>query len=205
MCYQKYVAHKQFNRKDRFYVKAKKEGYPARSAYKIMELDDRFKIFKPGSVVVDLGCAPGGWLMVAEERLNGRGTLVGIDLLPLKFQPKPSTHFLQGDFTTEENQKWITDRIPKKADWIISDMSPNISGVKFRDQFDSVELCRKAMIFATQHLKANGSFLCKLFPGQEVEEFREELKQHFSKLKTVVPEATRQSSTEIYVVAQGLK
>lgn len=199
------MAHKQFNRKDRFYHKAKKEGYPARSAYKITELDDRYKIFKSGNVVVDLGCAPGGWLKVAEERLNGRGKLVGIDLLPLKYQHRPETAFLQGDFTLEENQSWITSHIPHKADWIISDMSPNISGVRFRDRFDSIELCRKAMNFAVQHLKPNGSFLCKLFPGKEVEEFRVELRQHFKKLNSVIPEATRQSSTEIYIVAQNLK
>src|SRR3989338_10479987 len=97
---------KPFERKDRFYQKAKKEGYPARSAYKILELDKRFQIFRPGKTIIDLGCAPGGWLKVAEEKMNvgvrhAVPLLIGIDLLPLQFTPKKNTHVLQGDFLDE--------------------------------------------------------------------------------------------------------
>ncbi|MBF0105004.1 MAG: RlmE family RNA methyltransferase [Deltaproteobacteria bacterium] len=198
------MAKKQFERKDRFYNKAKKEGYPARSAYKIMELDDRFKIFKSGATIIDLGCAPGGWLKVAEERLKGNGTLIGIDLLPLKYPKKEGTLFIQGDFTAIENQHKILERAHKGASWVISDLSPNISGVKFRDRFGSYELCLTSMLFAAKILKTGGNFLCKLFPGGEVEELRRETKKYFKKLVSVVPEATRQSSTEIYLVALSL-
>lgn len=194
------MAKKPFQRKDRFYFKAKKEGYPARSAYKIMELDQRFQIFKPGRKIVDLGCAPGGWLKVAGERLKNKGTAVGIDLLPLQFTPQKETHFIQGDFLAEENQKKIKEILKSGADWVLSDMSPNISGIKFRDEFNSYDLVQKAMHFALEILKPEGGFLFKVFPGPELEEFRKELKQHFKKIKTVVPEATRKSSTEIYIV-----
>lgn len=207
-----------FERKDRFYLKAKKEGYPARSAYKIMEFDDQFKIFKPGNVVIDLGCAPGGWLKVGEERMKDRGVLIGIDLLPLKFTPKKETIFIQGDFTDPKNQK-ILQHVPSPpggegrprvagrgeggtpfADWVISDLSPNISGIAFRDQAASVELCMIALRFALNVLKPGGGFLCKVFPGAEITELRQEIKKHFKTLKTIIPDATRKSSTEVYLV-----
>jgi len=199
------MAKRPFQRKDRFYQKAKTEGYPARSAYKIMELDDRFKIFKQGTTVVDLGCAPGGWLKVAEERLGGNGTLVGIDLLPLQFSPRPKTKFLQDDFTKEESREWIKSQMKGAGDWILSDLSPNISGIKFRDTYESANLCQLALEFARDTLNPGGNFLCKAFPGQEVEEFRKEIKKFFKKIVTVVPEATRRSSSEIYLICLELK
>ena len=199
------MGKKPFVRKDRFYFKAKKEGYPARSAYKIMELDDRFRIFKPGRKIIDLGCSPGGWLKVAEERLSNQGKLIGIDLLPLQFTPGKNTFFIQGDFTDPDNQKNLTHLLGGPADWVLSDMSPNISGIKFRDEFNSYELSRLAMLFAVRALKPSGGFVFKNFPGPELEDLRRELSTHFKKLKTVIPEATRQSSTEIYIVCEGVK
>lgn len=196
---------KPFQRKDRFYFKAKKEGYPARSAYKIMELDRRCQIFKPGRKIIDLGCAPGGWLKVAQEKLSGKGRLVGIDLLPIKFSLLPNTHFIQGDFTDSSNQQKIRELLGGPADWILSDMSPNISGISFRDTFQSTELVREALNFALKILKPEGGFLFKIFPGPELEGLRRELSVHFKKVRTIIPEATRQSSTEIYIVCQGLK
>jgi 23S rRNA (uridine2552-2'-O)-methyltransferase len=191
---------KPFVRKDRFYFKAKKEGYPARSAYKIIELDRRCQIFKPGRKIVDLGCAPGGWLKVAQEKLGPRGRLVGIDLLPLKFTLSPQTHFIQGDFTTPANQEKIIELLGGQADWVLSDMSPNLSGITFRDTFQSTELVRQALGFTLKILKTDGGFLFKIFPGPELEVLRKDLARHFKKIRTVIPEATRQSSTEIYIV-----
>lgn len=199
------MAKRSFVRKDRFYFKAKKEGYPARSAYKLIELDERFKIFKPGRMIIDLGCAPGGWLKVAQERMAGKGTLVGVDLLPLAMIPNEVTHFRQDDFTKLETQKWIRGLAPHGIDWVLSDMSPNISGVKFRDEYQSYELCRLAFNFACENLKRGGGFLFKIFPGPELEILRREVKVRFEKIVTVVPEATRQSSTEVYVVLNGFK
>ncbi len=202
-----------FERKDRFYLKAKKEGYPARSAYKIMELDDQFKIFKRENIVVDLGCAPGGWLKVGEERLHGKGILIGIDLLPLQFTPQTSTHFLKGDFTDPKNQNRIAEiagvqphaPTTKRVDWVISDLSPNISGVAFRDQCESVRLCMIALNFALDVLKKGGNFLCKVFPGAELNDLKKEIKNNFAQLKIIIPDATRKSSTEVYLVGLGCR
>ncbi|MCP5465033.1 MAG: RlmE family RNA methyltransferase [Deltaproteobacteria bacterium] len=194
------MAKRSFHRKDRFYLKAKKEGYAARSAYKIQELDDRFKMFKKSSRVVELGAAPGGWFQVAQERMGPKGKLLAVDLLPLKVSPNHQNEFLQDDFTKESTQDWIRERCPQAVDWVISDMSPNISGIKFRDEFASYDLNRKAFVFACSVLKKGGGFLCKIFPGPEVEEFRKELKTKFKKMHSVVPEATRKSSTEFYLI-----
>jgi 23S rRNA (uridine2552-2'-O)-methyltransferase len=199
------MAKRPFERKDRFYFKAKKEGYPARSAYKIMELDDRFKIFKPGRKIVDLGCAPGGWMKVAQERLSGRGKLAGIDLLPIKFALNETSFFVEGDFLDPANQAKLKEFLGGPADWVICDISPNISGIKFRDEFQSYELAMKALQFTVETLKQGGGFLFKNFPGPEIEDLRRALKTHFAKIKTVVPEATRQSSTEIYIVCTEKK
>lgn len=193
------MSKRPFERKDRFYKLAKKQGYVARSAYKIMELDKRFGIFKTGNQVIDLGAAPGGWFQVGQERLK-KGILIGIDLLPLQTALTENSYFLQGDFTKTENREWLKDKIKKGVDWVISDMSPNISGIKFRDEFLSYELVNQALDFSLTVLKPGGSFLCKIFPGMETQEFRDKLKAHFQKTVTVIPEATRKSSTEIYMV-----
>lgn len=194
------MAKRPFERKDRFYLQAKKEGYPARSAYKIMELDDRYRIFKPGRKIIDIGAAPGGWMKVAQERLKGQGKLAGIDLLPIKFALNASSFFLQGDFMEAENRQEIKDFLGGPADWVICDISPNISGIKFRDEFQSYQYGMQALHFAIEVLKPGGGFLFKNFPGPEIQELRQELKKNFDKIKTVVPEATRKSSTEIYIV-----
>ncbi len=199
------MGKKPFVRKDRFYFKAKEEGYPARSAYKIMELDDRFKIFKPRTSVIDLGCAPGGWLKVAEERLGDKSILVGIDLLALHYEPGPRTNFIQGDFTDIKQREEILKLVPHGAHWVISDLSPNISGISFRDHYQSFELCRMALDFAHNVLKNGGGFLCKTFPGQETDDLRKEMRKYFEKIVTVIPEATRKSSTEIYIVGLNKK
>lgn len=199
------MGRKPFNRKDRFYFKAKKEGYPARSAYKIIEIDQKWQVFKPGRVIVDLGCAPGGWLKVAHERVGPSGKVIGIDLLPIQVSEASNLHYRQDDFTSAESQTWIEELIPDKAHWILSDMSPNISGIKFRDTLESYELCHKAFEFAKKNLKPQGGFVCKIFPGSELEEFRKEIQGAFKKVKTVIPDSTRNSSTEIYIVAKELK
>lgn len=199
------MARKTFQRKDRFYTKAKEQGYPARSAYKIMELDDRFGIFKPGRVVVDLGCAPGGWLKVGEERLKRNGTMIGIDLLPLQYQPARNTFYKQGDFTTAEMKDWLKSQLKRQPDWVISDLSPDLTGIKFKDQLASLDLCKQALAFAVETLKPGGSFVCKFFPGAEAEELIGEIKKHFKRQKTVIPEATRASSKEIYLLGLTLR
>lgn len=190
-----------YNRRDKFYQKAKKEGYVARSAYKLMELDKRFGILKPGRKIIDLGCAPGGWLQVGEEK---KGNMIGIDLLPLQYEPSSGVCFIQGDFFDPTSQQKIITALRGKGDWILSDMSPNISGVKFRDTLASAELCEAALEFAKKVLKKGGGLVVKIFPGSELDPFRKKMKGFFQKVTPVTPEATRKSSNEIYLVAEGL-
>jgi 23S rRNA (uridine2552-2'-O)-methyltransferase len=198
------MAHKPFQRKDRFYKKAKKEGYVARSAYKIIELHERYKIFRPKNRVVDLGCAPGGWFQVGQEKLN-EGKMIGIDLLPLKISVQKRNAFIQGDFTDEKNQEEIKEFIGNEVDWVISDMSPDISGIKFKDEYLSFELCNTALNFAMQVLKPGGGFLCKIFPSSELDILKKDLKSKFEKIKIDIPEATRKSSSEIYLIGLNKK
>lgn len=193
----------QYNRKDHFYNKAKKEGYPARSAYKLLEMDKQFGILKPGGKIIDLGCAPGGWLKVIEESPVS-SNIIGIDLLPLQYPPSPTTHFIQGDFADPQNQQKIKELLGGLADWILSDMSPNLSGIKFKDNQASLELCEQAFSFAQGCLKKGGGLIIKIFPGSEFEKFIKELKKCFKNVSFYEPEATRNTSREIYVVCKNL-
>lgn len=194
-----------YNRKDKFYQKAKQEGYPARSAYKLIELDRQFRIIKKGHKIVDLGCAPGGWLKVCEEKLTPvpAGSLTGIDLLPLQYQPQEGTLVVRGDFLEPANRDQVLAAAGSGIDWVLSDMSPNLSGIKFKDTGASVELCEAALTFAVQVLKKGGGLVVKVFPGAELEPFKKQMRAHFTKLVTVVPEATRKTSDEIYLVGTG--
>lgn len=207
-------------RKDRFYEKAKREGYPSRAAYKLIEMDRRFGILKPHKKIVDLGCAPGGWLKVAEEKIasgnpprpplklrGGEGGLkiVGIDILPLQYQPSDIVAFLQGDFLVPENRQKIVDLLGGKADWVLSDLSPNITGIRFKDTQASTELCEAALEFAETNLAKGGGLVVKIFPGVELADFKKRLKGNFEHVATFIPEATRKTSTEIYLVATGFR
>jgi 23S rRNA (uridine2552-2'-O)-methyltransferase len=194
------MANHSFVRKDRFYQKAKKEGYPARSAYKIVELSKKYNIFKKGNTVIDLGAAPGGWFKVGLDAMMGNGKLVGIDLLPLNLATPQNAFFLQADFTEESTQNWIKEQCPHGAHWVISDLSPNITGIKFKDTCASYELATMALNFARSVLKPHGGFLCKVFPGGELDDLKKDIKTSFKQFKIVIPEATRKSSTELYII-----
>lgn len=190
-----------YNRKDHFYHKAKKEGYASRAAYKIVEMDKKFGVFKPNAKIVDLGCTPGGWLQVAEEK--NVGVLIGIDLLALPISLSEKTIFIQGDFLDETNQKKITEILNGKADWVLSDMSPNLSGVYFADAQRSLELCQKAFEFSKNNLKPGGGLVMKIFPGPEMNDLKKEIKKEFQNLTEFIPDATRGTSKEVYLVAKG--
>ena len=190
-----------YDRKDKFYQKAKKEGFVARSAYKLMEMDKRWGILKPKARIVDLGCAPGGWLQVAEKK--GVQKLVGIDLLPLQYKPGKGVTFIQGDFLDPANQQKVKTALAGEADWVLSDLSPNLTGIKFADIGQSLELSKAVLAFAQSILKNGGGLVLKIFPGEEMGQFRKELAALFQKNSTFVPEATRNTSNEIYLVSVG--
>ncbi|RZD37972.1 MAG: 23S rRNA (uridine(2552)-2'-O)-methyltransferase [Methanobacteriota archaeon] len=184
-------------RSDAFQRKARREGYRARSAYKLMDIHKKSNIFKEGSIVLDLGAAPGGWSQVALEFIGEEGKLVGVDLqhiLPLK-----GAQFIQGDLREVEIRRQLEEFAPK-ADAVISDMSPNLSGNYSVDQARSVELSLLALEIAAER-KAK-FFVCKVFEGSDFQEFRKEVIDEFGSVRTLSPEASRKQSSEVYLIAK---
>ena len=184
-------------RSDAFQRKARREGYRARSAYKLMDIQKKSNIFKEGSTVLDLGAAPGGWSQVALEFIGEEGKLVGVDLqhiLPLK-----GAQFIQGDLREAEIRRQLEEFAPK-ADTVISDMSPNLSGNYSVDQACSVELSSLALEIAAER-KAK-FFVCKVFEGSDFQEFRKEVIDEFGSVRTLSPEASRKQSSEVYLIAK---
>lgn len=189
-----------FERKDRFYKKAKQEGFVARSAYKLIELNQKYKIFKPSGSYLDLGCAPGGWIQVLEQSKPTPKKIIGVDLLPLKITPGPYTKIIQGDFLTQEIQDEILEIADGKLSVILSDMSANLTGISFKDLDSSLELCQKAHQLSKDLLQNGGNLIMKIFPGPDLGKFKKELKEDFQSVIQTKPDSTRKSSNEIYLV-----
>lgn len=187
------------------YVKlAQKEGYRARAAYKLMEIDDKDKLIKPGMTVVDLGSAPGSWSQVAVQRLKGHGKVIALDILDM--QPIGGVTFIQGDFREESVLKVLEEKINKTpVDLVIADMAPNISGVKDVDQAGAAYLTELALDFSKDWLKPDGNFLVKVFIGAGFEEILQNMRQMFDKVVTRKPKASRDRSSEVYLLGLGRK
>lgn len=187
------------------YVKlAQKDGYRARAAYKLMEIDDKDKLIKPGMSIVDLGSAPGSWSQVAIQRLKGQGKVIALDILEM--QPIGGVTFIQGDFREESVLRLLEDSLNKKpVDLVIADMAPNISGVKDVDQAGAAYLTELALDFSKDWLKPNGNFLVKVFIGAGFEEILQNMRQMFDKVVTRKPKASRDRSSEVYLLGLGRK
>ncbi len=188
-----------------FYVKQSVEqGYRSRSAYKLMEIDDHDHLLKPGTILVDLGCAPGGWCQVAAERMKGNGRIVGIDLLEMTGMN--GVTFIQGDFTATAGLEQLATALDGKAvDLVLSDMAPNITGVIVADQAKSYDLAEMALEFAAERLQPNGSFLIKVFQGAGFEGYMKAMRGVFTKVAARKPKASRDRSREVYLLGRGLK
>ena len=186
-----------FERKDHFYRKAKKEGHLSRAIYKLEESQKKFKILKRGDAVLELGSAPGGWLQFLAEIVGPQGCIVGVDRLPLAFQPPKQVIFFQKKF--EEIR--AEDLPTQKFTVILSDLSPDLSGITLTDQQRSFELAHLVWEWTQKFLKPNGHLVLKIFPGEEADRFTRELKKSFQRFIRFVPEATRKSSSEVYFVA----
>jgi len=187
------------------YVKlSKKEGYRSRAAYKLTGIDERDKLLKPGQVVVDLGAAPGGWSQVLARRLGPQARIVAIDLLAM--DEINGVAIIKGDFTRPAGLAALEAALgEKKADLVLSDLSPNMTGIPYTDQVRSMELAELARDFALAHLKPEGTFLVKVFQGEGYAEFYRSLKDRFVKVAVRKPDASRDESAELYVLARGLK
>jgi len=187
---------------DTYYKKAKQEGYRSRAAYKLLELQQRFRLMRPGDVVVDLGAAPGGWLQVAAKFVGQSGKVIGIDLQAIETLREPNITCFQGDITSPETSKKISELVHGKVHCVLSDLAPRLSGIRDADAARCLELNRTALMVATALLRPGGSFLAKSFVNQELHTFTLELKQHFHSVQRTRPEATRQGSSEFYFFAK---
>ena len=185
---------------DPFAKEARTHGYRSRAAFKLTELDDRFHLITRGSRILDLGCAPGGWIQVALER--GAGTVVGIDLLAI--DPLPPATIVQGDFTRPGCGERLSGLLGGPPDLVLSDMAPNTMGHKQTDHLRIVGLVEAAADFALEQLVPGGAFIAKAFQGGETSSVLKLLKSRFSEVRHVKPKASRADSSEVYLVALGL-
>lgn len=187
---------------DSYVQKARQAGYRSRAAFKLLEINARNRILRPGLTVVDLGAAPGGWSQVAVEAVGGAGKVVALDILPM--DPLAGVTFLQGDFREQPVfDRLLTFIIPGKVDLVMSDMAPNISGVKAVDQPRAMYLAELSLDVARKVLAPGGSLLVKVFQGEGIDDYRTELKRSFAKLTTRKPKSSRPESPEVYLLASG--
>jgi 23S rRNA (uridine2552-2'-O)-methyltransferase len=183
--------------------KARAQGYRSRAAFKLIEVNSRERLLIPGFRVADLGAAPGGWSQVAAEKVGPRGKVVAIDLLEMA--PVPGVAALRGDFREPVMRAAIASAAGGKFDAVLSDLSPNLSGIASSDQARAAELVRSALEFSREHLKPEGSFLVKVFQGAEFEAVLREIRQAFQKVRVLKPAASRDESRETYLLARVLR
>ncbi len=189
---------------DAYVKQARREGYRSRAVYKLAELDERDRLFHPGMRVVDLGAAPGGWSQWVHRRLNGRVDIIALDILPMP--ALPGVAFMQGDFTEQTVLDQLISHLKgQKTDLVMSDMAPNISGMKSVDQPRVMYLAELARDFALNFVAPDGTFLSKVFQGEGFDAFVKDLRAHFNKVMIRKPKASRPRSGEVYVLARGFR
>jgi 23S rRNA (uridine2552-2'-O)-methyltransferase len=189
---------------DPYVQRSKKEGYRSRSVYKLTEIDERDKLLRPGQVVVDLGAAPGGWSQVLAKRVGPQGKIIAIDLLEM--EPVSGVTFIQGDFGSKKGLEAVQAALQgRRADLVLSDMAPNMTGIAVSDQARSMELAELARDFALLHLQPDGALLIKIFQGAGYDEYLLSLRRAFRKVVIRKPDASRGESSEQYLLARGLK
>jgi len=189
---------------DHYVQRAHKDGYRARAAYKLLEIQEKDKLIRPGMTVVDLGAAPGSWSQIAARLVGPRGLVIASDILEM--DPLPDVTFLQGDFREESVYNELLRILDgRPVDLVICDMAPNTSGNAAMDQPRAMYLCELALDFAAQVLKPGGQFLAKVFQGEGYEEYRKAVLERFQTLKSRKPDASRARSREMYLLAGGFK
>ena len=191
---------------DPYVARARREGWRSRAAFKLIEIDERYHLLKPGQRIVDLGAAPGGWSQVAAARVGsaeGRGRVIGIDLLDI--EPIPGVEFQVMDFNDVDAPQRLRDWLDGRADGVISDMAANTTGHKKTDHLRIVGLAELAADFAREVLARGGYFLCKLFQGGETVDLVTQLKRDYAVVRHVKPQASRADSAELYVLATGFR
>jgi 23S rRNA (uridine2552-2'-O)-methyltransferase len=191
-------------KRDLYRRKAKEEGYRSRAAYKLLQINNKYKIIRAGSKVVDVGCAPGGWLQVASDLAGPRGLVVGVDIARVKNVGRKNVVIFQGDVTSEEFVSKLFESIRKgKADCVLADLSPKLSGIWDMDHFKQVELCHRVLDLLPEILASQGSSVMKAFHGAELDSLIKRLRESFSRVEISKPEASRNESSEVYLVSLG--
>ena len=189
---------------DQYVKRSQEDGWRSRASYKLLEIHEKDKLFRPGMSVVDLGAAPGGWTQVATEIIGDSGRIVASDILPM--DPVAGAKFVQGDFTEDQVLEDILAAIGSdQVDLVISDMAPNMCGAQSVDQPKAMYLVELALELARQVLAKNGVFLAKVFQGEGFEEYLKDLRTSFNKVVTRKPQASRARSREVYLLAKGFK
>lgn len=187
--------------KDPFLLKARKENYRSRAAFKLLQILEKYKLCKPGQKVLDIGAAPGSWTQVLSKAVGPKGLVVGVDLLPI--DPLERAKLFQGDIRSPEIQAKISELAPQGYDSIFSDMAPNTTGVHHADTGNSVELVGLVLDFCPKWLKPGGNFVAKVFEGGDYKDLHSRVKSLFGFAKSYKPEASLSESREIYLVAQN--
>ncbi len=187
-------------KRDGYYKQAKKSGYRSRSAYKLKQINDRYDLISNGDTVIDLGCAPGGWLQVVKELVGPRGTVLGVDIQCI--EPLNDVTLIRGDITKPETVKKILSKVAE-VHVVVSDMSPNITGHYSMDHARSVDLAERALEVAKKTLRKEGNFVVKVFEGDLFKDYFDKVRSSFEFTKAHSPKASRKQSSEIYVIGKG--
>lgn len=195
----------QERKRDYYYRKAKEEKYRSRAAYKLLQTVEKYHFIKEGDVIVDLGAAPGGWVQAVRKIVGKKGFVLGVDLKPIKPFPEPNIRTIMGDITEQETAKKISEMLPRETDAVISDVSPNISGIWELDHARQIECAQKALEIALETLKPSGNFFVKVFQGDMLNDFISKVKQYFEEVKVIKPKASRAKSSEIFILGLHLK
>ena len=186
---------------DEFVLRARADGYRSRAVYKLLEIDEKYGLLKPGASVVDLGAAPGGWTQVAVQRVGPKGLVIGLDILDV--EPITGALLIKADFTEDASLKALEAALgDRQVGLVISDMAPNLSGMKEIDQPRAIHLMELALAFAIGVLKPGGSLLMKCFEGAGADAVRAEMRSHFKQLNNIKPKASRDRSREIYLLGR---
>jgi 23S rRNA (uridine2552-2'-O)-methyltransferase len=194
-----------YQQKDFYFLKAKSQNYAARSIFKLEEIDKRFRLFKQGQKVLDLGAAPGSWSQYVSQRIGPQGKVLGIDLAPIKLTLANAV-FIKADLINDPLDTLLVAKgIQIPFDVILSDMAPKTTGIRVTDQSRSLELCELALEISKKFLKPKGAFVCKLFHSEEFENFRKMLRTSFERVEVLRPKSTRKESKEIFFICLSFR
>jgi len=191
---------KEKSKKDFYTKKAKEEGYPARSVYKLQEIDEKYHLIKKGDKVLDLGCAPGSWLSYISKKIGQSGKVLGIDIQDIKIPIQDNTVFLKKNILDLIDSDFM--KFNGKYKVIVSDLAPKTSGIKFVDAGKSLELCEKSFEIAQKILMTGGNFLCKIFEGESIDKFFNKIERNFKFAKRFKPRASRKESKEVFIIGK---